>query len=158
MNNDINKLIRHYVLEIVFTIVFVIISIPVWNMLNKGDYASIAKSYSTMDYLYLDIDKYIAKDGFADVVRISNDTNTKRGYNLIVKVNKKETNDDTTIVINGVKNKLSNLKYDEDKNYIYYSLAKGDLVANKEKLEIEYYDSELNSDDVTYKIIENHNV
>ena len=158
MNNNINKLIRHYVTEIIVTVVLVVLSVPVWNMLNKNDSASIAKSYSTMDYLYLDIDKYIARDGFADVVTLANDTNTNRGYKLIVKIDKKIDIDNTLVVINGEQKNLKELKYNNDKNFDYYNLAEGSLVADKEKFEIEYLDSNLNYDEVNYSIIENHNV
>ncbi len=156
--NSIDKLIRHYVCEIFVTVILVVFSIPLWNMLDKSDSAAIAKSYSTMDYLYLDIDKYIAKDGFADVVTLANDTNTTRGYNLIVKIDKNIDTTGTIIAINGDEENLENLKYNEDKKYVYYSLAEGNLVANKEKYEIDYYNSELNYDEVLYEIVEDHNV
>ena len=58
---NINKLIRHYVLEIVLTVFIVAISIPIWDKINKSDVSNIANSYATMDYLYLDIDKYVAE-------------------------------------------------------------------------------------------------
>ena len=155
---DINKLIRHYVLEIVFTIAVVIISIPVWSMLNKDDTASIAKSYATMDYLYLNIDKYVESDEFKDVISIINDTNTLRGYDLILKIRKENANKSTKVLINNKEYTLENLDKTYDKDYVYYNIKTGTLIANKENVVLEYKNTNIGIYDVNYEIIENHEV
>ena len=151
-------MIRHYVLEIVLTIFVVTISIPIWDKLNKSDAADIASSYATMDYLYLDIDKYVGSNEFKDVVDIVNDTNTLRGYTLVVKINKENISKDATVVINNEQYNLNNLKHTEDKNYVYYNLKEGKLVADKENYEIEYLNTDITYSDVEYQLIETHEV
>ena len=156
--NNIDKLIRHYVLEILFTIVIVVISIPVWNMFNKSDVSKLASSYATMDYLYLNVAKSVSSNGVTDVVSISNDTNTLRGYNLVLKTKKDNINNDSTLVINNKKYSLNDLEHTNDKEYIYYNIKAGNLVAGKEDIVVEYEKSNIDYNDVYYDIIENHDV
>ena len=156
--NNIDKLIRHYVLEILFTIVIVVISIPVWNMFNKSDVSKLASSYATMDYLYLNVAKSVSSNGVTDVVSISNDTNTLRGYNLVLKTKKDNINNDSTLVINNKKYSLNDLEHTNDKEYIYYNIKAGNLVAGKEDIIVEYEKSTIDYNDVYYDIIENHDV
>ena len=113
--NNIDKLIRHYVLEILFTIVIVVISIPVWNMFNKSDVSKLANSYATMDYLYLNITKSVASNNIKDVISISNDTNTLRGYNLVFKVKKENIDNNSTLIINNKEYSLNDLEKTNDK-------------------------------------------
>ena len=155
---DINKLIRHYVLEIVFTIVLVIASIPIWNMFGKADDANLAKSYATMDYLYLDVDKYVGSNEFKDVVSIANDTNTLRGYNLVLKIKNENIDNNTILVINNDEYSLNKMEQTTDKNYTYYNIKAGTLIANTETIEVEYKNSNIEYSDVEYQIIENHEV
>ena len=155
---DIDKLIRHYVLEIVFTIVLVIVSIPVWNMFNNDDSANIAKSYATMDYLYLDVNKYVGTKESKDIVSVVNNTNTERGYNLVLKLKKDNVDDNTIVTVNNEQYSLNDLDKETDKNYTYYSIKTGTLVANKECVTVEYKNTTIDYSDVEYQIIENHEV
>lgn len=155
---NINRLIFHYVLEICLVLIFVGISVPLWNKLNKSDAASIAKSYSKMDYLYMDINRYIAKNIFKDEITIINDTNITRNYELVLKMKKNVKIDDEKIMINQKNSKLKSLKYKEDNKYSYYLINKNDLVASSEKYDIQFINSKLNYKYIEYEIIESKNV
>ena len=155
---DIDKLIRHYVLEIVFTIVMVIVSIPVWNMFNNNDSANIAKSYATMDYLYLDVNKYVGTKESKDIVSVVNNTNTVRGYNLVLKVKKDSVDNNTIVMINNKEHSLNNLEQTKDKEYLYYNLISGTVVSGKEDIVVEYKNSTIDYSNIEYNIIENHEV
>lgn len=155
---NIDKLIIHYVLEIILVIILVVVSFPVWKMLNKSDSAKIAKSYANMDYLYLDIDKYISQNDFEDVVSVVNDTNTKRGYQLIVKIPKEKITNDANILINDKKVSMDSIKLKENGNYLYYILSQDTVVANEKKYEIKYLNSNINYSEIEYELIESHEV
>ena len=155
---NINKLIRHYVCEILIVILFVGISIPIWEHFDKSGVSKVANSYSTMDYLYLDIDKYIGYDTFADVVAVVNDTNTNRGYELIVKISKDLVSEDTVVKVNEETNLLNELKYNEDNEYNYYLIAKGNVVGTKTNYNVEFDNTDIEYNEVEYLIIENHDV
>jgi len=60
--------------------------VKIWDKLNKSDVADIASSYATMDYLYLDIEKYVGSNEFKDVVDIVNDTNTLKNKINVIRV------------------------------------------------------------------------
>lgn len=155
---EINKLIRHYVCEIFVVILFVVISIPVWDHFDKSGISKIANSYSTMDYLYLDIDKYVGNDDFMDAIAVVNDTNTNRGYELIVKIAKELITDDIIIIINGEEKVLKNLKYSEDEEFYYYLVAKGNVVGTKTDYNVEFENTNLKYNEIEYLIIENHDI
>lgn len=155
---DINKLIRNYVIEIVVVIAFVLISYPVWKLLDKSDMAKVASSYANMNYLYLDIDKYVSTNDFYDSVTIYNDTNTKRGYELVIKLEKQYANENLKIIMNEKEYSLNNMKYKEDNNYIYYKVAKSTIVGGNITYNIDYLSDDIEYSNVTYEIIENHDV
>ncbi|MBE6161028.1 MAG: hypothetical protein E7158_02235 [Firmicutes bacterium] len=155
---DIDKLIRNYVLEIVVVVIFVIISYPVWKLLDKSEMAKIASSYANMNYLYLDIDKYVSTNDFYDAVTIWNETNTKRGYDLVVKIEKESIDDNLEVIINDKKYSLNSKKYKEDNKYIYYKLVKGTVVGGNVTYNIDYLSDNINYTNVTYEIIESREV
>jgi hypothetical protein len=151
---NINKLIVHYICEIVIVLIFVGISVPVWNKLDKSNVSSIANTYANMDYLYLDINKYIGYNDFKDEVVVVNDTNTIRNYKLVLKLDKNIDINDTEIVLNDNSEKLEDLLYKDTGDYNYYLIATGDVVASKEVYNVTFKNSNLNYKDVTYEIIE----
>jgi len=155
---EINKLIRHYVCEIFVVLLFVGISIPIWEHFDKSGISKIANSYSTMDYLYLDIDKYIGNDDFMDTIAVVNDTNTNRGYELIVKISKDLITADITININNETKLLSDVKYSEDEEFCYYLIAEGNVVGAKTDYNVEFENTSLKYNEIEYLIIENHDV
>lgn len=156
--NNIDKLIRHYVCEIFVVIIFVIISIPIWEQLDKSGVANIANSYHTMDYLYLDIDKYIGNDDFADIIAVVNDTNTNRGYELVAKISKELITENALININEEIKTLDEIKYSEDEEYVYYLIAEGNVVGSQKDYSVEFDNTNIKYNEVDYLIIENHDV
>lgn len=155
---EINKLIRHYVCEIFVVVLFVVISIPIWEHFDKSGISKIANSYSTMDYLYLDINKHIGNDDFMDVIAVVNDTNTIRGYELIVKISKELITKEIIIKINEEKELLANIKYSEDEEFCYYLIASEKVVGTKNDYNIAFENTNLKYNEIEYLIIENHDV
>ena len=156
--NNINKMIRHYVLEIIVAIAIIVMSYPVWQKFDKSEAAGIAKSYAQMDYVYMDIDKYVSEDEFEDKVALINDTNTKRGYKLVVNIEKQKVTDDLIIIINDEEINAKNIKFDEDKDKYYYELTTGTIKGEHIDYTIKYINSDIDYRDVEYQLIENHNV
>lgn len=111
-----------------------------------------------MDYLYLDIDKYLSRDSFEDVINVVNETNTKRGYDLIVKIDKKINTQNTEIKVNENVYKLNEIKYNSDNKFNYYLIANGELVAGKKEFVISYENASLKYNDVQYEINEIKNI
>ena len=155
---NINRLIVRYVLEIIVVIVLVGISFPVWEMLDKSDSSKIAKSYANMDYLYLDVDRYISADEFEDIIAVKNDTNTKRGYELVIKIEKNLVDEKTSVIINDQVESLKELRTKEDNNFEYYVIAKGSVVAGQSKFNVKILNSDIEYENIEYEIIENHEI
>ena len=156
--NNINKMIRHYVLEIIVAIALVVISYPVWQIFDKSEEAGIAKSYAQMDYVYMDIDKYVSSDEFEDKIALINDTNTKRGYKLVVNIDKNKVTDNMLILINNKEIDANKIKIDEDKDKYYYELTSGVIKGEHIDFTIKYLNTDIDYTDVEYQLIENHNV
>lgn len=150
---QINKLIFHYILEIIVVISLVGISIPLWKTFDKAKLSHIASSYSNMDYLYLNVKRFISDNDSLDEIKIINDTNTLRNYKLIMKVSKdieiKE------IIFENEKINLKSKKYSEDNKYNYYLLTENNLVSGSKNYNLEF--NKIN-DGITYEIIESKNV
>lgn len=155
---NINKLIKYYVCEIFIVIIFVIISVPIWQQIDKSGIIKIANSYHTMDYLYLDIDKYVENDNFYDTVAVVNDTNTNRDYKLIAKISKKLIKDNDIINVNDKNKLLKEIKYSEDEKYFYYLIAENNVMGSKDNYNIKFIEVDIRYNEVDYLIIENHNV
>lgn len=150
---QMNKLIFHYILEIVVVIALVFVSVPLWKTFDKANIAHVANSYSNMDYLYLNVQRFISDTDFLDEVKIINDTNTLRNYKLLMKVDKNIDINEATFEGNVIN--LSNKKYSEDDKYNYYLLAENNLVAGSEIYSLEFNEQ---SDGITYEIIESKNI
>lgn len=153
---NINKLITYYICEIIIVITFVGISVPFWQKINKTEISEIAGMYDTMDYLYLNVDKYVDNFGFEDDVAVINDTNTKRNYTLLLKTEKNVSCEN--ININEETKLLNDIKYKEDSSYKYYLIDEGQLVASKNNFKVSFQDCNINYDDVLYDIIENKEI
>lgn len=155
---DIDKLIFHYILEIIGVILLVVFSYPIWTMFNQRKTADIAESYANMNYLYLDVDKYVLSNDFYDEITIYNDTNTTRGYNLVLKINKDKVDKDFVLMINGKNYDSKSILYKTDKDNIYYEIDSGSLVASNVKYNISYISNNIKYSDTEYEIIENHEI
>lgn len=156
--NNINRLIRYYVCEILVVLAFVAISIPIWNQLDKSGVAKVANSYHTMDYLYLDIDKYVSDKEFEDVIAVVNDTNTLRGYELVLKIEKDKITENTIVKINDEAKLINELEFETDNIFNYYIIAKGNIVASQNDYKVSFMNSEIKYNEIEYEIIENHEV
>lgn len=150
---QINKLIFHYICEILIVIILVGVSIPLWKTFDKANMAHIANSYSNMNYLYLNVKRFISDTDSLDEIKVINDTNTLRNYKLVMKVDKNIKND--TILLNNVEYSLNSNKYKNDEKYNYYIIADGNLVADTVVYNIEF---DKLYEDITYEIVETKNV
>lgn len=149
----INKLIIHYICEIVVVILLVGISIPLWKSFDKSNMAHIANSYSNMNYLYLNVKRFISDTDFFDEISIVNETNTLRNYKLIMKIDKKL--DIKEIILDNEIKELASILHKEDENYFYYLIDSGNLVAGSKVYNIEFNNL---YDGITYEIIESKNI
>lgn len=150
---QINKLIFHYICEIVIVIILVGVSIPLWKTFDKANMAHIANSYSNMNYLYLNVKRFISDTVSLDEIKVINDTNTIRNYKLVMKVDKNIKND--TILLNNAEYSLNSNKYKNDEKYNYYIIADGNLVADTVVYNIEF---DKLYEGITYEIIETKNI
>ena len=150
---QINKLIFHYICEIVIVIILVGVSIPLWKTFDKANIAHIANSYSNMNYIYLNVKRFISDTDSLDEIKVINDTNTLRNYKLVMKVDKTIKLD--TVFFEEKNIDLSKNKYKEDEKYNYYLLTENTLVAGFKIYNLEF--NELNNG-ITYEIIESKNI
>lgn len=150
---QINKLIFHYICEILIVIILVVVSIPLWKTFDKANIAHIANSYSNMNYLYLNVKRFISDTDSLDEIKVINDTNTLRNYKLVMKVDKTIKLD--TVFFEEKNIDLSKNKYKEDEKYNYYLLTENTLVAGFKIYNLEF--NELNNG-ITYEIIESKNI
>ena len=150
---QINKLIFHYICEILIVIILVVVSIPLWKTFDKANIAHIANSYSNMNYIYLNVKRFISDTDSLDEIKVINDTNTLRNYKLVMKVDKTIKLD--TVFFEEKNIYLSKNKYKEDEKYNYYLLTENTLVAGFKIYNLEF--NELNNG-ITYEIIESKNI
>ena len=150
---QINKLIFHYICEILIVIILVGVSIPLWKTFDKANIAHIANSYSNMNYLYLNVKRFISDKDSLDEIKVINDTNTLRNYKLIMKVDKTIKLD--KVIFEEKNIDLSKNKYKEDEKYNYYLLTENSLIAGFKIYNLEF--NELNNG-ITYEIIESKNI
>lgn len=150
---QINKLIFHYICEILIVIILVVVSIPLWKTFDKANIAHIANSYSNMNYIYLNVKRFISDTDSLDEIKVINDTNTLRNYKLVMKVDKTIKLD--TVFFEEKNIDLSKNKYKEDEKYNYYLLTENTLVAGFKIYNLEF--NELNNG-ITYEIIESKNI
>jgi len=150
---QINKLIFHYICEILIVIILVGVSIPLWKTFDKANMAHIANSYSNMNYLYLNVKRFISDTDSLDEIKVINDTNTLRNYKLVMKVDKNIKND--TILLNNAEYSLNSNKYKNDEKYNYYIIADGNLVADTVVYNIEF---DKLYEGITYEIVETKNI
>ena len=115
--------------------------------------AHIANSYSNMNYLYLNVKRFISDTDSLDEISIVNETNTLRNYKLIMKIDKKL--DIKEIILDNEIKELTSILYKEDENYFYYLIDSGNLVAGSKVYNIEFNNL---YDGITYEIIESKNI
>lgn len=108
----VDKMIKYTKTEIFLVIVFLILSIPLWNYLKN----ELDSNYTLAIDEENDLDLYLNNvDGYDNVI-VSNSILELKKYRLLL-VSDKNING-STITINNIKYKLSNY-IKEDNNYIY---------------------------------------
>ena len=108
----VDKMIKYTKTEIFLVIVFLILSIPLWNYLKNeldSNYTLAIEDATSLDLYLNNVDGY-------DNVIVSNSILELKKYRLLL-VSDKNING-STITINNIKYKLSNY-IKEDNNYIY---------------------------------------
>ena len=108
----VDKMIKYTKTEIFLVIVFIILSIPLWNYLKNeldSNYTLAIEDATSLDLYLNNVDGY-------DNVIVSNSILELKKYRLLL-VSDKNING-STITINNIKYKLSNY-IKEDNNYIY---------------------------------------
>ena len=156
--------------DILFTILFVLISIPIWLNFDISalEAAKMYDNYNYIEYEFLNEPSYSlnpVNDDYAmrnletqDLI-VYNNSNTKNDYSLVLKVDKSSTAKTDKLKIN-VNYQISYLKdyYSyEDNNSIYYVLDSNNIVANSQKYIISMWNDEnaiVKSDDIlNYKFM-----
>ncbi len=108
----VDKMIKYTKIEIFLVIVFLILSIPLWNYLKN----ELDSNYTLAIDEENDLDLYLNNvDGYDNVI-VSNSILELKKYRLLLVSDKNI--DGSTITINNIKYKLSNY-IKEDNNYIY---------------------------------------
>lgn len=108
----VDKMIKYTKIEIFLVIVFLILSIPLWNYLKNeldSNYTLAIEDATSLDLYLNNVDGY-------DNVIVSNSILELKKYHLLL-VSDKNING-STITINNIKYKLSNY-IKEDNKYIY---------------------------------------
>ena len=154
---NVNGLIRSLYKDILFTIICVLVSIPLWLAFDLTDASATAEyydNYNYIGYIFLnndvDIclkpvsDEYALKNIETQDIMVYNNSNTKDDYKLLLKISK-----DTTMSLNNLKININNtvkyLKdYDnyEDINNYYYILDNRELIADSQKYVISFWNDE----------------
>ncbi len=155
---SINKLIAYYVCEIIVVICLVGVSIPLWQKFDNSQTAKVAQMYDTMDYLYLNVDKYIETEKIEDNIAIVNDTNTQRNYVLLLKLDKNIDYTNLNVNLNEEQVYLSDIIYNKDDSYNYFNIGSGNLVANQVKYNLTFLDDSIDYKTINYEIIESEDI
>ena len=127
--------IRRYIIEIIITIVFVIITVPIWDSFTNNSH--ILSAYNSINVV-LDFDGFSMltnsdKDNYKTIkpsnISIRNITDEKQNYSLYYTYAKKSTipYDDLFISINDNIYSLNEIKYIEDSDYYYFLIESNDL-------------------------------
>ena len=110
----VNKLIFHTIIEIIIVLVFVFLSIPLWQFLSNHFNNELNRTISASMPLELMLNHV---DGFDNVI-VNNGYHINQSYQVLL-VADKNCNEEI-ITVNGVKSKLENFQnYKEDDTYIY---------------------------------------
>ncbi|MBQ6840673.1 MAG: hypothetical protein IJO63_00960 [Bacilli bacterium] len=163
---NFSSLKRRLYKDIFYTILWVIISIPLW--LNFDVVASEAKYYENYNYvkyeflnsaskvinIYDDLEA-LRKCETQDIL-VYNDSNTIDNYSLVLKVNKNSNANLDSIKINVNNNIefLNNYNYYEDVNNYYYVIDSASIVASSQKYVISMWGTnDYNNSQVDYEIV-----
>ena len=152
MNNyfDVKKSIYK---DIFITILFVLISIPIWLSVDTSalDIAKIYDNYSYLEYEFLNNPKYSlnpVSDEYAmqyyetkDIL-IYNYSNTSQDYSVLLKIDKKTDINNLKINVNYQIDYLNNYYSYTDNDYQYFVLANEQIVADSQKYILSIWNDE----------------
>lgn len=154
--------------DIIFTIILVIISIPIWLNFGLSASAATAKEYDNYNYVkyeFLNQASTVLKTYKDDEalrlvetqdILVYNDSNTEDAYSLILKVSKDSKADLNKIRINvnyNVDYLNSYHVYDDATSY-YFVIDSNSIVAQAQKYVISMWNIEdNNSDDLKYEFV-----
>ena len=160
MIQRLDALQKAIIWDIVKTIGLVILTIPVWLLMNADGYAEIAAYYDNYNYIETEmlnhpsykVEKMSDLQGLRTVetqdILVSNYSNTLDSYYLLLSSN--DNSDNIRININ---NRVYNLKDYEQVNKdgkTYYVLDRNDLVANSQKYNISLWQDEGAEDNANF--------
>lgn len=138
----VNKLIRRRKIEIILVLLFVIISIPLWQYLEKELNARLTNALEEETKLELALNHV----GGYDNVIVNNAYTVDKKYELLLITNK--NCNDLTITMNQSKYLLADFFKEKDENNYVYTLAIDDIkgsrkgykiILNLENKDISYY-------------------
>ena len=154
---NIISLERKLYKDIIITILFVILSIPLWLNFGLSASASTAEYYANYNFVkyeflnepvskllaYTDEDA-LRKCETQDII-IYNESNTIDNYSLILKIKKNENNNlkDIRINVNYEVDYLNKYHYYEDVESYYYVIDSNEIVASSQKYIISMWDSNI---------------
>ena len=142
----INRLRVSLYKDILFTIILVLISIPIWLSFNISELEDAKKydNYNYINYEYLNNPKHeivSVSDDYAlrnietqDLI-VYNYTKADANYSLVLKIDKLSTLviDDIKLNVNYDINYLKDFKYYEDNDYYYYIIDSDHLKGDSQK-------------------------
>ena len=142
----INRLRVSLYKDILFTLILVLISIPIWLSFNIRELEDAKKydNYNYINYEYLNNPKHeivSASDDYAlrnietqDLI-VYNYTKADANYSLVLKIDKLSTLviDDIKLNVNYTISYLKDFKYYEDNDYYYYIIDSDHLKGDSQK-------------------------
>ena len=126
----VEKMIRNTKIEIIIVILFVIISIPVWQLLSNNlekNLASAIKANTRLELILNKINDY-------DNLIVNNTDQSVKRYQVVLITEK--NCDNTSIIVNNRKYLLKDLKKEEREEGYAYILATDDLKASRKGYKI----------------------
>ena len=142
----INRLRVSLYKDILFTIILVLISIPIWLSFNISELED-AKKYDNYNYINYEFlnnpkreivsvsDDYALRNIETQDLIVYNYTKVDANYSLVLKIDKLSTIavDDIKLNVNYNINYLKNFKYYEDNDYYYYIIDSDHLKGDSQK-------------------------
>lgn len=153
----INRLKVSLYKDILFTIILVLISIPIWLSFDISELKE-AKKYDDYNYINYEFlnnptytlasvsDDYALRNIETQDLIVYNYTKADANYSLVLKINKQSTAviDDIKLNVNYDVNYLKDFKYYEDSNYYYYIIDSDHLQGDSQKYILSMWNDEEN--------------
>ena len=141
----VDKLIRGKIIEIAVVIVFVIITIPVWQAFDKKISAA---NVTTMEDYNMNFD--VTNLNTLDRIIVSNDYYINKNYTIYLVVNNMINQEKSNIIINNELYKLEDFYSKKEKNNYVYTLVSDYLTASSALYDIK---PEINGENNNYTYI-----